>query len=169
MIRNCLSKENKKVYYEWKKRGAVSYLPTTPFSTRKYITQAASIAMYKQMILPLFYYNVFLLISCNLEQKRKLKKGQNNAIRTCLMYARPDHITIDRSHIEMRNIQISKPVQLLRVNIKTKFKLMTKCTVKYQNSPSNKGTILLDTLPANDHHSESIIIIAKHVLKVRLR
>ena len=63
---------------------------------------------------------------------------------------------------------IKKPVRLFRGNVKTKFELMTKCIDKYHNSPSNRGTILLDTLPANVQHSETIIIFAKHVLKVRL-
>ena len=36
--------------------------------------------MHKQMILPLFDYNKFVLVSCTLEHKQELQKRQNSAI-----------------------------------------------------------------------------------------
>ena len=65
---------------------------------RRYITVSAAKTMYKQMTLPLFDYNGFLLISCTLEQKKELQKRQNYAFRTCLMYYLRDHVSIVRLH-----------------------------------------------------------------------
>ena len=44
---------------------------------RRNITRYAAVSLYKQMILPLFDYSGFLLMSCNLGQKRELKRIQN--------------------------------------------------------------------------------------------
>ena len=75
---------------------------------RRYITVDAAKAMYKQMILPLLDYSGFLLVSCTIEQKHDLQKRQNNAIRTCLLYDRRDHITIDHLHGEMGLISLEQ-------------------------------------------------------------
>ena len=73
--------------------------------------------MYKQLILAMFDYNGFILVSCTLEQKRDLQKRQNDAIRTCLMYRRREHITLDRLHNEMRLISLEqrRNIQLLKL------------------------------------------------------
>ena len=51
---------------------------------RRYITESTAKPMYKQMILPMFDYNVFLLLSCTLDKKkrRELQRRQNDAIHT---------------------------------------------------------------------------------------
>ena len=153
--------------------------------TRRYITCNAAKAMYKHMILPLLDYCGFLLISCTKEQKRELQKRQNNAIRTCLSYNRIDHITIDRMHNEMglisleqrRSIQLLKlmyarskkveclkmPVRTLRGNCKIKFKLMSKCSGKYMNSPLYRGSILWDQLEESIQKSCTITKFTKSV------
>ena len=145
---------------------------------RRYITKLAAKTMYKQMILPLLDYCGFLLISSTKEQKRELQKKQNDAIRTCLSYNLVDHIAIDRMHYEMglisleqrRSIQLLKlmfvrskkpgnlkiPVRLLRGNSKPKFKLMSKCSGKYINSPLYRGSILWDQLEENIQKSCTI-------------
>ena len=48
---------------------------------------------------------------------------------------------------------IKKPVRALRGNIKVKFKLMSKCTGKYMNSPMYRGSTLWDTLRVNIQRS----------------
>ena len=117
-------------------------------------------------------YNGFLLMSCTLEQKRELQKRQNNAIRTYLLYKRRDHITLDRLHAEMnllsleqrRIVQllklifvrskkvryIKKPIRVLRANAKVQFKLMSKCSSKYLNSPMYRGSVLWNALPEEE-------------------
>ena len=135
---------------------------------RRNITKGGAISLYKQMILPLFDYRGFLLLSCNLGQKRELQKIQNHCIRTCLLYNRIEHITIDRLHFEMRLVSLEqrRQVQCLvlmyrlskkemyikrtnvntRGNVKIKFKLMTRCSGKYLGSPLYRGSLLWDKL-----------------------
>ena len=120
---------------------------------RRHITKFAAISLYKQMILPLFDYSGVLLLSCNLGQKRELQHTQNSCIRTCLLYNRIEHITIDRLHTEMRIMSIEQRRQFqclnlmynlsrnlmyltecdvnTRGNLKIKFRLMKKCSGKY--------------------------------------
>ena len=98
---------------------------------------------------------------------------------------RDEHITIDRLHSEMnlvsleqrRNIQlltlkfyrskneayIKKPVRILRGNRKIQFKLMTRCTGKYLNSPLYRGSTLWDTLPEEIQHAVSTKVFTQNV------
>ena len=67
---------------------------------RRYVTKSAAICVYKQMILPILDYAGFMLISCSIGQKRELRKLQNSGIRTCVLYKRVEHISIERLHNE---------------------------------------------------------------------
>ena len=145
---------------------------------RRNITTYAAISLYKQIILPLFDYSGFMLLSCNLGQKNELQRIQNNCIRTCLLYNRIDHITIDQLHHEMKIISLEqgrqiqclnlmyrlsrKPIYIkhtnvnTRGNVKIKFNLMTKCTGKYLNSPLYRGAALWDGLDKNVQDSPTL-------------
>ena len=138
---------------------------------RRHITKFAAISLYKQMILPLFDYSGFLLLSCSLGQKRELQRIQNSCIRTCLLYNRIEHITIERLHTEMRIVSLEqrrqvqclklmynlsrKPMYIKEVNVntrgnlKTKFRLMSKCSGKYLGGPLYRGSTLWDSLEKN--------------------
>ena len=48
------------------------------------MTTDSALAIYKQMILPLFDYSGFLSISCNKTDREDLQVIQNNALRHCL-------------------------------------------------------------------------------------
>ena len=131
---------------------------------RRHITNYAAICLYKQMILPIFDYSGFLLLSCNIGQKRELQRLQNSCIRTCLLYNKIDHVTIDQLHREMKLVSleqrrqmqclnlmyrlskkeryVQKPNVNTRGNVKIKFKLMTKCSCKYLGSPLYRGSAL---------------------------
>ena len=67
----------------------------------------------KQMILPLFDYSGFLLLSCKIGQKRELQRIQNSCIRSCLLYNHNEHITIDRFHHEMKLVSLEQHRQIL--------------------------------------------------------
>ena len=70
------------------------------------------------MILPMFDYNVFFIsIMYTRAEKKDLQKRQNNAIRTCLMYNRKDHITTDRLQNRMRLVSLEqrRNIQLLKL------------------------------------------------------
>ena len=106
------------------------------------------------MILPLFDYSGFLTRSCNLGQKRELQQLHYSCIRACLLYNHIDHVRIDRLHSEMKLVSLEQRRQIqclmyrlskkdkyirrsavnTRTNVKTKFKVMTKCTSKYLGS-----------------------------------
>ena len=108
--------------------------------------------IYKQMILPIYDYVGFMLVSYTLGQKRELRKLQNRGIRTCLLHDRREHISIERLHSEFkilsleqrRHIQLLKllyyrsktpmylkvPVNTMRANAKVQFKKMSRTTTK---------------------------------------
>ena len=140
---------------------------------RRNINNFGAISLYKQIILPLFDYSGFLLLSCNLGQKRELQRIQNSCIRSCLLYNRIEHITIERLHHEMKLVSLEqrRQVQCLtlmyrlskkegyikrtdvntRGNVKIKFKLMTRCSSKYMGSPLFRGSQLWDKLEKTVH------------------
>ena len=79
---------------------------------RRHRTIFAAIRFYKRMILPLFDYNEFLLLSCNIGHKKEWQRLQNSCIRTCLLYNRIEHITIDRLHREMKIVCLEQRRQM---------------------------------------------------------
>ena len=154
---------------------------------RRNINNYGAICLYKQMILPLFDYSGFLLLSCNLGQKRELQRIQNSCIRICLLYDRRQHISIDRLHQEIKLVSLEQRRQIqcltlmyrlskkpkyikklnvfTRANVKTKFKLMTKCSSKYLGSPLYRGSILWDNLDKNTQDLPSITHFSNVLLK----
>ena len=123
------------------------------------------------MILPVLDYAGFLLISCNLGERRELQLLQNDALRSCCMYNRDDHVRLDELHrnvkllgLEQRRIlQLlrlmylhSKDLHVLRVperntrnSTKVIFKVPARCKTIYLNSPFYKGKLLWDKLQEN--------------------
>ena len=81
---------------------------------RHYIDKFAAICIYKQMILPIFDFAGFMLISCTLGQKRELRKLQNRGIRTCLLYHRREYISIQRLH-KILSLEQRRQIQLLKL------------------------------------------------------
>ena len=153
----------------------------------RYITTYAAISLYKQMILPLLDYSGFLLLSCNLGQKRELQRIQNKCIRTCLLYNRVDHITIEQMQNEMKIVSLEQRRQIqtltlmyrliknpkyikhtdvnTRGNVKKKFSLKTKCMHKYLNSPLYRGASLWDELDKNVQDLPTLKHYTKEIMK----
>ena len=50
---------------------------------RDLITMKCALTIYKQTILPLFDYSGFIIVSCNVSDRRDLQTLQNNALRIC--------------------------------------------------------------------------------------
>ena len=154
---------------------------------RKNINNFGAISLYKQMILPLFDYSGFLLLSCNLGQKRELQRIQNSCIRSCLLYNRVEHITIERLHREMRLVSleqrrqiqclslmyrlskkdayIKRPNVYTRGNVKIKFKVMTKCSGKYLGSPLYRGAQLWDKLDKITQDLPNVKLFSEALIK----
>ena len=102
-----------------------------------------------------------------------------------MLYMRRDHVTIDRLHSEMnlisleqrRNVQllklmylrseqeryVKKLVRVLWGNVKVKFKLMSRCTGKYMNSPMFRGSALWDALPVDIQRVVTIRVFTKEL------
>ena len=68
------------------------------YKIRKYMTTSSALAIYKQMILPLFDYSGFLLIACNKSDREDLQIIQNNALRNCLELRLNDRISLVEIH-----------------------------------------------------------------------
>ena len=154
---------------------------------RRNINNFGAISLYKQMILPIFDYSGFLLLACNLGQKRELQRIQNSCIRSCLLYNRIEHITIDRLHREMRLVSLEqrRQVQCLslmyrlskkevyvkrtnvhtRGNVKIKFKLMSRCSGKYLSSPLYRGSQLWDKLDKTTQDLPNVKLFTTSLVK----
>ena len=123
-------------------------------------------------------YAGFLLISCNHGKRRELQVLQNDALRSCCLYNRADHVRIEDLHrnVNLLGLEQRRVIQLLRLmylhskdpdvlkvaerhtrnSTKVVFKVMTRCKNVYLNSPFYKGKMLWDKLPENIQKSGSI-------------
>ena len=135
---------------------------------KKYLTEAASILVYKQTIMPIFNYAGFLLISLNNSDKYDLQVVQNDALRFCKNIQMLDKISIPKIHdsVSLLSLEQRRQKQLLNLmfiqasegkarvvtNVNTRrqtkyvFKTDVKIGKKYQRSPFYLGTILWDAL-----------------------
>ena len=68
------------------------------YNIQKYMTTDSALAINKQMILPLFDYSGFLLISCYKTDREDLQVIQNNALRLCLDLRLNDRISFVEIH-----------------------------------------------------------------------
>ena len=147
---------------------------------RRYIDIPSALAIYKQMILPLFDYSVFLLLSCPKTNREDLQVIQNNALRLCLDIRLNDRITLIDIHnranligLEQRrciqllslsflhgesNVNVFEiPARNTRAAEIRKYKTEIYKNSKYKNSPYYKAAKLWDTLPRNMRDSTIII------------
>ena len=135
---------------------------------RKYIDNRTAILINKQAVLPSVEYPGFVLVSCAVGQRYEIQVLQNNASRLYKQYGLLDRITIDRLHSECKILGLEqrrrkqllrlmylhskddentkKTVRITRAASKILFKVPTKCTGKYMNSPFYKGKLLWDNL-----------------------
>ena len=58
---------------------------------------------------------------------------------------------------------ITKPVRVLRGNVKVKFELMARCAGKYLNSPLYRGSNPWSITPSNIQRSAAMNVFTKHV------
>ena len=135
---------------------------------RKHLTYHASIQIYKQLILPIFYYSVFLLIACNKDKKHDLQIIQNDVLRFCNNNKREDRVHLDEMHSKAKLISLEQRrckhilslmyklsknevnrksgVRRTRQYEKYVFQTDTKIGTKYASSPFYKGTKLWDKM-----------------------
>ena len=81
------------------------------FSLRKlryYITEKCALAIYKQTILPMFEYSVFLLISCTKSERHDLQVIVNDALRTCFNVKRHDKLSVLNMHTKANLLSLEQ-------------------------------------------------------------
>ena len=75
---------------------------------RKCLTEHASIMLYKHTILPYLEYAGFMLIACNIDDRRALQKCQNDALRICARVSLKDRISIPDLHSKYEIISLEQ-------------------------------------------------------------
>ena len=151
----------------------------TLYKVRKYMTIDSALAIYKQMIMPLFDYSGFLLISCNKTDREDLQIIQNNALRCCLTLRQNDRISLVEIHRRAKLVSLEQrrciqlisllflygkmnpdvvvvPPRNTRAAKRKKYKTAKYENIKYRNSPYYKAAHLWDTMPANIMNTETI-------------
>ena len=136
---------------------------------RKYLTEESAIMVYKHTILPLLEYAGFMLVACNIEDRRDLQKCQNDALRICTHVNLNDHYRIQDLHArckitsleQRRRIQLlllmykkSKDISMLKVfprNTRRSTRIVFRTDnyegTLYKRSPYFQGCKFWDNLP----------------------
>ena len=131
---------------------------------RKYITEKAALAIYKQTILPIIDYSGFIVLSCGKGDRSDLQTAQNDILRLCCKISMHDHLSIKELHKRCKIISIEQRMRkqllwLMYIDSKTMgnrkicerdlrsaekyiFKTDRKMGSKYQRSPFFIGTLL---------------------------
>ena len=158
----------------------------TLYKIRKYIDKPSALAIYKQMMLPLFDYSGFLLLSCLKSDREDLQIIQNNALRLCLGLRLNDRISLVDIHsrANLLSLEQRRCIQLLsllfvhgqthnnvfeiparntRAADVCKFKTEIYKNSKYKNSPYYKGAKLWDTMPRQVKDSTTLFELKQHL------
>ena len=152
---------------------------------RYYITEKSAISIYKQMILPVFDYPGFLLISCNKSDPQALQVIQNDALRCCYNVRRRDKLSVSSMHKKSKLLSLEqrRTFQLLslmflhkncRSNLKSpirntreadrpQFTVERYQNMRYKKSPFYKGVELWKLLPLEIVNSDSLFQFKKNL------
>ena len=152
---------------------------------RKYLTYHAALQIYKQLILPIFDYAGFLLVSCTKEKKHDLQVIQNDVLRLCGNKKREDMVLLDIMHKNAKLVSLEQRrcVQILLLMYKLSknpdnrkiglrntrqqekyiFKTDAKIGTKYANSPYYKGTNLWNKFSREEQQSEDIFMFKANI------
>ena len=158
---------------------------------RNYLSEYAAIMLYKQMILPFIEYAGFMLVACNLEDRRELQKSQNDALRLCLRAKVSDRIRIEDLHTKCKIVSLeqrrrtqllllmykkSKDLSLLKVfpritsgSQRVVFKTDHYEGTLYKRSPYFIGTKLWNDLGAHDISLPDIFSFKKCLRRKNMR
>ena len=146
----------------------------------KQLRMLFSLSIYKQMILPLFDYSGFLLLSCNKTDREDLQTIQNNAIRLSdriflvNIYDRSNLVSLEQrrciqillllfNHGKLHPNVYNVPPRNTRAANGLRFKTEKYENGKYKNSPYYKAAKLWDTLPNNIVDIETMTELKKHL------
>ena len=152
---------------------------------RKYIDYNTAISIYKQTILPIFDYSVFLLMSLTKGQQSELQTMQNDVLRFAKNVRIKDMVSRIELHTEAKILSLGqrREKQLLTLMYKLSqkgilrkitdrptrqqekyvFKTDTKIGKKYEKSPYYQGSLLWDKLPKETQFAENIFEFKKRI------
>ena len=156
------------------------------YKIRQYLDTFSALAIYKQMILPLFDYSGFLLLSCQKTDREDLQIIQNNVLRLCLNLRLNDRVSLVDIHhranliiLEQRRcIQLlsllfihgefhpnvfETPARVTRAAAIRKYRTEIYNNSKYKNSPYYKAAKLWDTLPRHIKDSTTLCELKKQL------
>ena len=75
---------------------------------RKYLMEPDAIMLYKHTILPFLEYAGFMLVSCNIEDRKELQKCQNDCLRICTRVNIADHVKIEDLHSRCKIVSLEQ-------------------------------------------------------------
>ena len=156
---------------------------------RDFITFKCALTIYKQTILPLFDYSGFIIISCNVSDRKDLQTLQNNALRVCFNVKLRDRVAVRGLHVRsnLLSLEQRRQVQLLSLmfilkerhrNVRRIYNRRTRAAdvysftreryncVKYRSSPYYKGSLLWDTLSPETKRCISLSDFKKRIKTV---
>ena len=64
--------------------------------------------LYKHMILPFLEYAGFMLIACNIGNRRELQRCQNDALRMCTLNRLADRVSIEKLHADCKIVSLEQ-------------------------------------------------------------
>ena len=136
------------------------------------MSEDSAVKVYKHTILPFLEYAGFMLVACNIEDRRDLQKCQNDALRICTTVKLTDRVRIEDLHARCKLVSLEqrRRIQLLLLMYKkskdvTMHKVFPRNTRRskrivfrtdnhegtlYKRSPYFKGCKLWDNMSLED-------------------
>ena len=156
---------------------------------RKYLTFESAVTVYKQTILPIIDYAIFLMIACTKEMKNDFQNLQNDILIICTMTCLADRVK--KLHEKCKIISLEQrmrkqllwlmyilsrdhvflqvPNRVTRNALKITFKVPNKITPVYEKSPFYIGTKLWNELSVETQDSTDIFEFKKHIARMNRR
>ena len=75
------------------------------------LTEHAAIMLYKHTILPFLEYAAFMIIACNIDDRRDLQKCQNDALRICARVSLKDRVRLDELQLKIVSLEQRRRIQ----------------------------------------------------------
>ena len=80
----------------------------TLLKLRKCLTEHAAVMLYKHTILPFLEYAGFMLVACNVSDRKDLQKCQNDALRICTNIRLTDRINLEFLHEKCKIVSLEQ-------------------------------------------------------------
>ena len=78
--------------------------------------------LYKHTILPFLEYAAFMILACNIDDRRDLQKCQNDALMICVRVSLKDRVRLDELHAKFKIVSLevkNSEIRLKHENLHT--------------------------------------------------